>query len=427
MSFNSLEFLVFFAVFAAIWPWVRRHNRVRTIAIVSGSFVFYAWWDPRFLPLLVFSGLIDYGAALAIERWTAWRRTWLWISIGANLATLFFFKYAAWFSGQLTGVLGMETPAGWLADVILPLGISFYTFQSMSYTIDVYRRDIRAERDVLLFFAFLTMFPQLVAGPIARAHALLPQVETHGTGTALGDPTEAGGLERALGATAPILGSLKANLGHAEPSAALASILMVRMALHQLAAVGNGNAQLRVCNVMVDPALRGMRAQLPTQRLAASARARHVGVSSFGYSGTIAHVVLLCDATAWLGKRHCTQPPCLRFRRRAFPWWPEAAPPSAPTERPAAVRTTLPFARATCGLLGASPPPLADHLPSVPAPLPPPTTTSPLVEQLALQAEASAELSLLALGALDTRGRERGRDLGTLVRNDCLLMTSDDL
>jgi len=262
----------------------------------------------------------------------------------------------------------------------------------------------------------------------AAGLTLLPQVETHGTGTALGDPTEAGGLERALGATAPILGSLKANLGHAEPSAALASILMVRMALHQLAAVGNGNAQLRVCNVMVDPALRGMRAQLPTQRLAASARARHIGVSSFGYSGTIAHVVLLCDATAWLGKRHGTRPPCLRFRRRAFPWWPEAAPPSAPTERPAAVRTTSPFARATCGLLGASPPPpLADHLPSVPAPLPPPTMTSPLVEQLALQAEASAELSLLALGALDTRGRERGRDLGTLVRGDCLLMTSDDL
>ncbi len=183
MSFNSLEFLVFFAVFAAIWPWVRRHDRVRTIAIVSGSFVFYAWWDPRFLPLLVFSGLIDYGAALAIERWPAWRRTWLWVSIGANLATLFFFKYAAWFSGQLTGVLGMETPAGWLADVILPLGISFYTFQSMSYTIDVYRREIRAERDVLLFFAFLTMFPQLVAGPIVRARDLIEQLRTPGAFT----------------------------------------------------------------------------------------------------------------------------------------------------------------------------------------------------------------------------------------------------
>ena len=251
---------------------------------------------------------------------------------------------------------------------------------------------------------------------------ILAQVETHGTGTALGDPTEAGGLERALGAIAPILGSLKANLGHAEPSAALASILMVRMALNQLAAVGNGNAQLRVCNVMVEPALRGMRAQLPTQRLAASARARHVGVSSFGYSGTIAHVVLLCDATALLGPRHCTQPPCLRFRRRAFPWWPEAAPPSAPTERPAAGRMTSPFAPPICDLLGASPPPLADHFPSVTAPLPPPTTASPLVEQLALQAEASAELSLLALGALDTRGRERGRDLGT--RADCLLMNA---
>lgn len=254
---------------------------------------------------------------------------------------------------------------------------------------------------------------------------ILAQVETHGTGTALGDPTEAGGLERALGAIAPILGSLKANLGHAEPSAALASILMVRMALNQLAAVGNGNAQLRVCNVMVEPALRGMRAQLPTQRLAASARARHVGVSSFGYSGTIAHVVLLCDATALLGPRHCTQPPCLRFRRRAFPWWPEAAPPSAPTERPAAGRMTSPFAPPICDLLGASPPPLADHFPSVTAPLPPPTTASPLVEQLALQAEASAELSLLALGALDTRGRERGRDLGT--RADCLLMNASEV
>ena len=254
---------------------------------------------------------------------------------------------------------------------------------------------------------------------------ILPQVETHGTGTALGDPTEAGGLERALGAIAPILGSLKANLGHAEPSAALASILMVRMALNQLAAVGNGNAQLRVCNVMVEPALRGMRAQLPTQRLAASARARHVGVSSFGYSGTIAHVVLLCDATALLGPRHCTQPPCLRFRRRAFPWWPEAAPPSAPTERPAAGRMTSPFAPPICDLLGASPPPLAVHFPSVTAPLPPPTTASPLVEQLALQAEASAELSLLALGALDTRGRERGRDLGT--RADCLLMNASEV
>lgn len=183
MTFNSAEFLVFIAVFAAMWPWMRGHDRARTVGIVFASFVFYAWWDPRFLPLLVFSGLVDYGAALAIERWSAWRRTWLWLSMGANLATLFCFKYAAWASGQVVGLVGIEAPAGWLAEIVLPLGISFYTFQSMSYTIDVYRGEIRATRDALLFFAYLTMFPQLVAGPIVRARDLLDQLRTPGAFT----------------------------------------------------------------------------------------------------------------------------------------------------------------------------------------------------------------------------------------------------
>jgi D-alanyl-lipoteichoic acid acyltransferase DltB (MBOAT superfamily) len=104
--------------------------------------------------------------------------------MGANLGLLFFFKYAAWASTQAIALVGIDAPTGWLSEIVLPLGISFYTFQSMSYTIDVYRGELRATRDPLLFFAFLTMFPQLVAGPIVRASDLIGQLETPGAFTA---------------------------------------------------------------------------------------------------------------------------------------------------------------------------------------------------------------------------------------------------
>lgn len=180
MSFNSLEFIVFAAVFALLWPKIRTSERWRSPFIVAASLVFYGWWDPRFVPLLIVSGLIDFYAARAMESDRTRARIYLVLSMGANLGILFFFKYAAWASAQIIEALGVPSRPSWIADIVLPVGVSFYTFQSMSYTIDVYRRQLRATRDIAHFMAFLSMFPQLVAGPIVRARDLLDQLRTPG-------------------------------------------------------------------------------------------------------------------------------------------------------------------------------------------------------------------------------------------------------
>lgn len=179
MQFNSLEFVAFFGAFIALWPLLRRGRNTRWAYLVAASFFFYGWWDWRFLFLLVFSGLIDFVAGLGMERWPRRKRWLLVLSIAGNIGSLATFKYLGF------GLANLNAALGWLGSdatvplvrFALPIGISFYTFQSMSYTIDIYRGELRPTRNVLHFFAYLAMFPQLVAGPIVRAAHLLPQLE----------------------------------------------------------------------------------------------------------------------------------------------------------------------------------------------------------------------------------------------------------
>ena len=182
MLFNSAVFILFAALFFAVWPWVRKVPRARWTWLVFASAVFYGWWDAKFLLLILFSGLVDYVAALGMRRWPSRKKLLLWASIAANVGSLATFKYLDLIAASLTSIFGW---VGWSttvppAGLALPVGISFYTFQSMSYTIDVYRGKLEPTRDVLHFFAYLMMFPQLVAGPIVRASRLLPQLNTAG-------------------------------------------------------------------------------------------------------------------------------------------------------------------------------------------------------------------------------------------------------
>jgi len=185
MSFNSLIFLIFAAVFFALWPLMRAGNSRRWSFIIVSSFIFYGWWDWRFLFLLIGTGLVDFVAALAMEKWPQKRRVFLILSLGSNISVLMFFKYSGFLAENLDHLLlnfGIATHLhSQLPDfaLILPIGISFYTFQSMSYTIGVYWRQMPATRNILHFFAYVSMFPQLVAGPIVRAADLLPQLMKH--------------------------------------------------------------------------------------------------------------------------------------------------------------------------------------------------------------------------------------------------------
>jgi alginate O-acetyltransferase complex protein AlgI len=181
MLFNSGVFLKFFAGFLLLYWLVRNHLRARNILIVLASYLFYGWWDYRFLGLILFSSLLDYFVGLGIARQNDARRRKLWLtaSVAANLGILGFFKYFDFFVtsfGSLLQKLGVPFQPSTLG-IILPVGISFYTFQAMSYTIDVYRGNIPACRNVINFLAFVSFFPQLVAGPIERASHLLPQFE----------------------------------------------------------------------------------------------------------------------------------------------------------------------------------------------------------------------------------------------------------
>jgi alginate O-acetyltransferase complex protein AlgI len=179
MLFNSGVFLQFFAAFLLLYWLVRGNLAARNLLIVGASYLFYGWWDWRFLGLLVFSSVFDYAVGLGLDRVqeSGRRKALLVASIVCNLTILGFFKYYDFF---------VESFAGLLADlhvpfhprtlhIILPVGISFYTFQSMSYALDVYRRTLPPTRNLIHFLAFVSFFPQLVAGPIERAAHLLPQ------------------------------------------------------------------------------------------------------------------------------------------------------------------------------------------------------------------------------------------------------------
>ena len=186
MVFNSLHFIWFFlAVYGlyrllpAVLPSARAH-RAQNWLLLAASYYFYAAWDYRFLSLLIASTLVDYtcGRVLGTLTDPRRRRLLMWLSIGFNLTLLGFFKYFNFFADNLATLLAA---AGVHADfvtlrVLLPIGISFYTFVTMSYVIDVYRREIQPTRDLVDFAVFVAYFPHLVAGPILRAKALLPQI-----------------------------------------------------------------------------------------------------------------------------------------------------------------------------------------------------------------------------------------------------------
>jgi D-alanyl-lipoteichoic acid acyltransferase DltB (MBOAT superfamily) len=178
--FNSPVFVAFFlVVFSAYWA-LARWERARVWLLLIASYVFYGAWDARFLALMAFSTLLDYGLALGMERTQspARRRLLMGLSLVGNLGLLGFFKYCNFFIDQARSLLHAFGASGDLSslDVILPVGISFYTFQTLSYTLDVYRGQLRAERSLPRFALFVAFFPQLVAGPIVRASDFLPQI-----------------------------------------------------------------------------------------------------------------------------------------------------------------------------------------------------------------------------------------------------------
>jgi D-alanyl-lipoteichoic acid acyltransferase DltB (MBOAT superfamily) len=177
MSFASLAFVVFYPTVLVLYYLLAGRRGWQNALLLAASCFFYGWWDWRFLGLLFFTALLDFAAAQIIVDRPRWRRAALLASIGANLGVLFTFKYFDFFALQLDALLSaLGLPANLaVLDVVLPIGISFYTFQSMAYTIDVYRGAFRPERDPLVFLAFVSFFPQLVAGPIQRAPDLLPQ------------------------------------------------------------------------------------------------------------------------------------------------------------------------------------------------------------------------------------------------------------
>ncbi len=180
MFFNSIDFAIFLPiVFVLYWFVTNTNLKLQNVLLVVSSYVFYGWWDWRFLSLILFSTLVDYcvGRALANQEVVLKRRALLWTSILVNIGFLGFFKYYNFFLDNFVSAFsffGTTINANSL-NIILPVGISFYTFQTLSYTIDVYKRKLNPTRDFIAFSAFVSFFPQLVAGPIERATNLLPQ------------------------------------------------------------------------------------------------------------------------------------------------------------------------------------------------------------------------------------------------------------
>ena len=203
MLFNSGVFLQFFAAFLLLHWLVRNRLNARNLLLVAASYLFYGWWAPagatdftganalqyllgllwhcRFLALLMLTSVVDFCVGLGLERLRepGRRKALLAASIVVNLGVLGFFKYGNFFVETFSAFLGQfGLPVNLRTlHLVLPVGISFYTFQSMSYAIDVYRREIPATRHFVKFLAFVSFFPQLVAGPIQRARHLLPQFD----------------------------------------------------------------------------------------------------------------------------------------------------------------------------------------------------------------------------------------------------------
>lgn len=182
MLFNSFEFLIFLPIVFLLYWFIFRERRWQNLLVVVASYVFYGWWDWRFLLLIALTSLYSYGSGLMLEHYEGQRRRQQMVSainIVLNLSILGVFKYYNFFIENLNTVFSAW---GWHLDwvtlnIILPVGISFYTFQALSYTIDVYQKKLPATHDIIEFFAYISFFPQLVAGPIERATNLLPQFQ----------------------------------------------------------------------------------------------------------------------------------------------------------------------------------------------------------------------------------------------------------
>ncbi|WP_282030969.1 MBOAT family O-acyltransferase [Winogradskyella eximia] len=181
MLFNSLEYLIFLPVVFIIYWLLKNSYKKQNILLLISSYIFYGWWDYRFLSLIIFSSFLDYFVGQKIEDAIGDKnkKHWLLVSLFSNLGLLGIFKYYNFFADSFASTM---SNIGWevndlTLNIILPVGISFYTFQTLSYSIDIYRNQIKASRDIVGFFTFVSLFPQLVAGPIERASNLIPQIE----------------------------------------------------------------------------------------------------------------------------------------------------------------------------------------------------------------------------------------------------------
>ncbi len=182
MLFNSLDFFIFLPiVFITYWFIFHKKNQVQNLFILFSSYIFYGLWDWRFLFLILASTIVDFfvGQAIHSSDSDKKRKLWLWVSVIFNIGLLGFFKYYNFFVDSWTDLLsifGYELKSTWTLQIILPVGISFYTFQTMSYSLDIYYKRLTPTKDFISFATFVSFFPQLVAGPIERASNLLSQI-----------------------------------------------------------------------------------------------------------------------------------------------------------------------------------------------------------------------------------------------------------
>lgn len=183
MLFNSLDFFIFLpVVFFLFWILGKGKSKVQNAILFIASYIFYGWWDYRFLSLIILSTLVDYyvGRAIYVTDDERTKKKWLWVSIIFNIGLLGFFKYFDFFVESFIesfSFFGGPIENVWTLNVILPVGISFYTFQTLSYSLDVHKGNLKPTKDLLSFATYVAFFPQLVAGPIERASHLLPQIE----------------------------------------------------------------------------------------------------------------------------------------------------------------------------------------------------------------------------------------------------------
>ncbi|NAS30152.1 MBOAT family protein [Flavobacteriaceae bacterium R38] len=182
MLFNSLEFFIFLPiVFILYWFVFKNRLELQNLFILFASYFFYGWWDWRFLSLIFLSTLVDFFVGLKIHNAKSQKlkKRWLSVSVIFNVGLLGFFKYFNFFIDswvELLSVFGVQSGSNWTLQLILPIGISFYTFQTMSYSFDIYYKKLEPTKQFIAFAAFVSFFPQLVAGPIERASSLLSQI-----------------------------------------------------------------------------------------------------------------------------------------------------------------------------------------------------------------------------------------------------------